>query len=356
MTIQENVPLAPLTTLQVGGAARYFAQAKREDEVLEAVDFAKTRALPLFVLGGGSNVVVADSGWPGLVLKVAIGGISSQTLPNATGALVPFTVGAGVNWDDFVAFAVTQNCAGIECLSGIPGSVGGTPVQNVGAYGQEVADTIESVRAFDTRENRAVVLPKPACGFRYRSSIFNRPNDASHRGRYIILQVNYRLKRGGTSIVEYLDLQRYFADKNTAPTLVNVREAVRQIRGSKGMLIVLGDNDSRSVGSFFKNPILSELQFQKVARRAQAQGLEIPTYPTLTTQYKVSAAWLVEHSGFGKGFRLGRAAISSKHALALINPGEAQASDIIELKAAIQQGVHNSWGIELEPEPVFVGF
>src|SRR5208337_2205646 len=152
---------------------------------------------PLFVLGGGSNLVVADSGWPGLVLKIATGGITTPTLQNATGNAVLFSVGAGVNWDDFVAQAVAQNCAGVECLSGIPGSVGGTPVQNVGAYGQEVADTIESVRALDTKENRIAVLPKPACGFRYRSSIFNRADGLGERGRYIILRVNYRLKRGG---------------------------------------------------------------------------------------------------------------------------------------------------------------
>lgn len=356
MTIQENVPLAPLTTLQVGGAARYFAQAKREDEVREAVDFAKTQQLPLFILGGGSNLVVADAGWPGLVLKIAIGGIGSPALQNATGNSVLFSVGAGVNWDDFVAFAVTQNCAGIECLSGIPGSVGGTPVQNVGAYGQEVADTIESVRALDTKEDRMVVLPKPVCGFRYRSSIFNRADNTGDRGRYIILQVNYRLKRGGAPSVKYADLQKYFAETKTTPSLAAVREAVRQIRRTKGMLIVPGDEDCRSAGSFFKNPVLSEPQFQDLAARAQSKGLEIPSYPALEAQHKISAAWLVEHSGFGKGFHPGRAAISSKHALALVNAGDAQASDIIQLKEAIQQGVQGAWGILLEPEPVFVGF
>ena len=186
MTIQENVPLTPLTTLQVGGAARYFAELKREEEVREAAQFAKTRDLPLFVLGGGSNLVVADSGWPGLVLRVAIGGITTPGSSDATSNSVLFSVGAGVNWDDFVAQAVVQNCAGVECLSGIPGSVGGTPVQNVGAYGQEVAGTIESVRALDLKQDRIVVLPKPACGFRYRTSIFN----STERGRYIILRVN----------------------------------------------------------------------------------------------------------------------------------------------------------------------
>src|ERR1700687_2740363 len=204
MTIQENVPLAPLTTLQVGGAARYFAELRREDDVREAVQFAKSRDLPLFVLGGGSNLVIADSGWPGLVLKIAIGGIASPRANHAPGNAVLFSVGAGVNWDDFVAQTVVQNCAGIECLSGIPGSVGGTPVQNVGAYGQEVADTIESVRALDLKEDRMVVLPKPACGFRYRTSIFN----STERGRYILLRVNYRLQRGGDPSLNVADLQK----------------------------------------------------------------------------------------------------------------------------------------------------
>jgi UDP-N-acetylmuramate dehydrogenase len=360
ITIQENVPLAPLTTLQVGGAARYFAELKREDEVREAVQFAKTRDLPLLVLGGGSNLVVADSGWPGLVLKVAIGGIAHPNTNDAPGNAVLFSVGAGVNWDDFVAQAVVQNCAGVECLSGIPGSVGGTPVQNVGAYGQEVADTIESVRALDLKQDRIVVLPKPACGFRYRSSIFN----STEHGRYIILRVNYRLKRGGAPSLKYADLQKHFAEssaersaeKKKQPSLAEVREAVRAIRRSKGMLIVPGDADCRSAGSFFKNPVVSEARFKDLVARAASKGLEIPSYPALDAQHKVSAAWLVEHSGFSKGYAVGNAGISHKHALALINRGEARASDIVGLKDAIQQGVQEAWGILLEPEPIFVGF
>ena len=169
MTIQENVPLAPLTTLQVGGPARYFAEAASEDDIHEAVDFARAKRLPLFVLGGGSNLLVADSGWPGLVLKIVTGGITQQEV----GGAVIFEVGAGVDWDEFVGRAVAENCAGVECLSGIPGSVGGTPVQNVGAYGQEVSETIESVRAFDLKQGKTVVLPSEACGFRYRAGIFN---------------------------------------------------------------------------------------------------------------------------------------------------------------------------------------
>jgi len=355
MTIQENVPLAPLTTLQVGGAARYFAELRREDEVQEAAQFAKTRDLPLFVLGGGSNLVVADSGWPGLVLRIAIGGIATPGISDATGNPVLFSVGAGVNWDDFVAQTIVQNCAGVECLSGIPGSVGGTPVQNVGAYGQEVAATIESVRAFDLKEDRIVLLPKPACGFRYRTSIFN----STERGRYIILRVNYRLKRGGAPSLKYADLQKHFAERlaeKKMPSLAETREAVREIRRSKGMLLIPGDEDCRSAGSFFKNPVLTEEQFRDLAERAESKGLEIPSYPALNAQRKVSAAWLVEHSGFSKGYAVGKAGISHKHALALINRGDAKASDIVGLKDAIQHGVHEAWGILLEPEPVFVGF
>src|ERR1700680_3107710 len=325
MTIQENVPLAPLTTLQVGGSARYFAELRREDDVREAAQFAKTRTLPLFVLGGGSNLVVADSGWPGLVLRVAIGGITTQTTDASANAVL-FSVGAGVNWDDLVAQAVVQNCAGVECLSGIPGSVGGTPVQNVGAYGQEVSDTIESVRALDLKQDRIVVLPKPACGFRYRTSIFN----TTERGRYIILRVNFRLKRGGAPSLKYADLQKHFAEhlaeKKTPPSLAETRAAVREIRRSKGMLIVPGDEDCRSAGSFFKNPVLSEAQFQDLAERARRGGLESPSYPALDAQRKVSAAWLVERSGFPKGYAAGAAGISPKHALALINRGGARAS------------------------------
>jgi UDP-N-acetylmuramate dehydrogenase len=350
MTIRENVALAPLTTLQVGGPARYFAEAHHEEEVREAVDFAKTRNLPLFVLGGGSNLVVSDSGWPGLVLRIAIGGLISESSGNA----VLFTVGAGYDWDGFVTQAVAQTCAGVECLSGIPGSVGGTPVQNVGAYGQEVAETIESVRALDTRTNegRIVTLPRPACGFRYRSSIFNN----EERGRYIILRVNYRLRRSDTPTLRYADLQKHFSDLRTPLSLSAVREAVLQIRRAKGMLLVPGDSDSRSAGSFFKNPVLTAAQFQDLATRATSKGLEIPSYPTLDTQHKVSAAWLVEHSGFAKGFRLGAAGISTKHALALINPGSALARDIVQLKDAIQQRVQSEWGVVLDAEPVFVGF
>jgi UDP-N-acetylmuramate dehydrogenase len=207
------------------------------------------------------------------------------------------------------------------------------------------------------KQDRIVVLPKPACGFRYRSSIFN----STERGRYIILRVNYRLKRGGAASLKYSDLQKHFAGKKPLPTLAETREAVREIRRSKGMLIVPGDDDCRSAGSFFKNPVLSEEQFKALATRAASKGLEIPSYPAPRlkdkyAQHKISAAWLVEHSGFSKGYAAGAAGISHKHALALINRGDAKASDIVGLKDEIQHGVQEAWGILLEPEPVFVGF
>ncbi len=356
MAIQEKVPLAPLTTLCVGGEARYFAEIRREDELSGALEFAKSGGLPIFILGGGSNLVVADSGWPGLVLKIAVGGIATPNLKEATGNSVLFTVGAGVSWDDFVAQAVVQNCAGVECLSGIPGSVGGTPVQNVGAYGQEVSETIESVRALDLSTGLVVHLPKPVCGFRYRGSIFN----TSQRGRYIILRVNFRLRRGGPASVKYADLQKYFSEKRTeearAPSLSDVREAVRDIRRSKGMLIVAGDEDCRSAGSFFKNPVLNEERLHELNQKAATKGLLVPSYPALESQHKVSAAWLVENSGFAKGYVSGRAGISRKHALALINLGDASAEDILHLKNEIQDAVKAQWGVTLEPEPVFLGF
>src|SRR6202166_1069894 len=351
MTIQENVPLAPLTTLQVGGSARYFAELRREDDVLEAAQFAKTRTLPLFVLGGGSNLVVADSGWPGLVLRVAIGGITTQTT-DASGNAVLFSVGAGVNWDDLVAQAVVQNCAGVECLSGIPGSVGGTPVQNVGAYGQEVAETIESVEVLDRKDGQVRELCREACGFTYRSSIFN----TTERGRFIILRVAYALTPGGEPRISYADLQRHFEGRETLPNLAETREAVRHIRALKGMLIVDGDPDCQSAGSFFKNPIISREQHEDLQKRAAAKGLKSPSYPALEKSKKVSAAWLVEHSGFARGYGDGHVGISSKHALAIVNRGEATADEVVALKEQIQQRVEEIWGVQLELEPVMVGF
>jgi UDP-N-acetylmuramate dehydrogenase len=348
MEIQENIALAPLTTLRVGGRARYFACAGSVEDVEAAVSFAEEKNLPLFVLGGGSNVLVSDNGWPGLVLQMGISGIGHTHEREK----IRLIVGAGEEWDPFVAFCVTRHLAGVECLSGIPGSVGATPVQNVGAYGQEVSQTIASVLVFDLRSKEVREMDAPECEFGYRSSIFN----TQERGRYIILRVTYELVRGAPPILRYADLQSYFAGRSEPPTLAEVREAVLKIRAGKGMLITPGDPDSRSAGSFFKNPLLTIAQFDELLRRARGRNLQVPSYPASSQQKKLSAAWLVENSGFAKGYIKGRAGISSKHALALVNRGDATATDITSLRDEIQQRVQQQWSIKLEPEPVLVGF
>jgi UDP-N-acetylmuramate dehydrogenase len=349
MLLQENVALAPLTTFRIGGPARFFVEANSISDVEKAVAFVRARNLPLFVLGGGSNLVIADAGWAGLVLKIGITGIDRQAKTDE--GKVIFEVGAGESWDRFVSHAVAAHCAGVECLSGIPGSVGGTPVQNVGAYGQEVSYTIDSVQAFDLKEGQVRELCNEACGFAYRSSIFN----TTGRGRFIILRATYALVPDGQPHMEYADLKRHFEGRETPPNLAETREAVRYIRARKGMLIMEGDPDCRSAGSFFKNPVLSEGQHDDLRKRAEAKNLTIPSYPALDRSKKVSAAWLVEHSGFSRGYVLGHAGISNKHALAIVNRGGATAAEVLALKDQIQQRVEELWGIRLEPEPVFVG-
>ena len=350
MLLQENILLAPLTTFRIGGPARFFVEAKSVPEVQQAVAVAHSKDLPLFVLGGGSNLVVADAGWPGLVLKIAIPGIEMRPGHNEEGKAL-FDVGAGESWDRFVSHAVMAHFAGVECLSGIPGSVGGTPVQNVGAYGQDVSETIDSVEVLDLKDGQVRELCREACGFTYRSSIFN----TTERGRFIILRVVYALTPGGAPRITYTDLKRHFEGRETAPNLAETREAVRHIRALKGMLLVAGDPDCQSAGSFFKNPVLTAEQHEDLRKRAIAKGFAVPSYPALEKSKKVSAAWLVEKSGFARGYELGHVGISSKHALAIVNRGGATAAEVIALKDQIQQRVEEIWGIHLDPEPVFVG-
>lgn len=345
--IQENVPLAPLTTLQVGGPARWFALAQNEGDVRSAVEFASEQKAPLFVLGGGSNLVIADSGFSGVVLKIALHGIEEHN----SGDKRTFHAAAGEDWDGFVAHAVAQDCAGIECLSGIPGTVGGTPVQNVGAYGQEVAETVTSIRVLDSTTGEVRDISPSDAGFTYRSSIFN----TAQRGRYIVLRVSYALTPGAPPKIEYADLKRHF-DGKAAPTLAETREAVRHIRMSKAMLLAPGDEDSRSAGSFFKNPIISPTEYARIAGIVAARGLKPPSYPAADGKVKIAAAWLVEQSGFEKGYTRGPAAISRRHALAIVNRGGATAADIVALKDEIQKRVFDTFGLQLQPEPVFVGF
>lgn len=346
---QENIPLAPLTTFQVGGPARYFVDAHSQHEIAEAVAFAAERKLPLFVLGGGSNLVISDRGWPGLVLKVSLAGVEFEGDKHK----MVFHAGAGENWDDLVALAVSKSCGGMECLSGIPGTVGGTPVQNVGAYGQEVAETITRVRVLQIATGETVDLANADCGFSYRSSIFN----TTHCGKYIVLEVSYLLHRDGGPRIEYADLKKFFATSDK-PTLQQVRDAVRSIRHSKAMLLVEGDEDCRSAGSFFKNPVVSPAEADRIQMVAEklVPTKPLPLYPAAGGQVKIAAAWLVEQSGFLKGYSLGPVGISRKHTLAIVNRGGATAKDIVALKGEIEKKVFDIWGVSLQPEPVFVGF
>jgi UDP-N-acetylmuramate dehydrogenase len=351
MNLRENIPLAPLTTFKVGGPARYFLEGRSEEEVIEGVLYARDRKLPLFVLGEGSNLVIADDGWSGLVIKIAIGGVKEQGERNTKRE---FEVGAGVEWDSFVAESVNANLAGIETLSGIPGTAGGTPVQNVGAYGQEVSETITSVRVLDLETLKVRELPNSECGFSYRTSIFN----STQRGRYVVLKVGFALTSRGEPRLAYADLKKYFEKqlaKDEVPTLQQTRDAVREIRRSKAMLIVPDDEDCRSAGSFFKNPLVELSKYEEVASAAADAGAP-PKFPAENGRVKIPAAWLVERAGFNKGYIQGRVGISKKHSLAIINRGGATAAEIMGLKNAVQRGVREKFGIELQPEPVFVGF
>lgn len=349
MLILENIPLAPFTTLGVGGPARYFCEAHSERDLCDAIVFARERDQQVFTMGGGSNLVIAENGFPGLVLKIVLLGIAQRGL---SGHRAQFDVCAGEDWDSFVAGTVQSRFAGLECLSGIPGSVGATPVQNVGAYGQEVRDTIMEVRALHVASLESVVLSNADCRFAYRGSRFN----TADRGDYIITSVSFCLVHGGKPKIVYGDLQNYFADHASEPTLAETREAVLEIRRRKAMVIVPGDPDSRSVGSFFKNPIIAEKQYVELAQRLSARSLQLPSYSVGDERRKIPAAWLVEQAGFHRGYTKGAAGISRRHTLALVNRGGATAAEIVALKDEIQSRVREEFGIELQTEPVFVGF
>jgi len=351
--IQQDVPLAPLTTLRIGGSARFFAEARAEDEMLEAFSFAEQRRLPIFILGGGSNALIADEGFPGLVIRLALKGVSWRN----EGDEVIVTAQAGEDWDELVVQCVERNLAGVECLSGIPGSVGGTPVQNVGAYGQEVSETIVSVRVFDRLDKSFVELSNAECKFSYRASIFN----TSARDRYVATAVTYALKPHAEPAIRYPDLKNYFSNASTKPSLGETREAVRTIRARKAMLITPDDPDCRSAGSFFKNPVITSESFSRIEAIARDQNLigaeeRVPNFTADDGKVKIPAAWLIERSGFQKGYCRGRVGISSKHTLAIINRGGATAREVTELMKEIQDRVAEKFSVSLSPEPVFVGF
>jgi UDP-N-acetylmuramate dehydrogenase len=343
LKIEENVSLAPLTTLKIGGAARFFVRAETESQVAEAFQFAEEHGFELFVLGGGSNVLIADKGFDGLVLQIALKGISEKE------SLI--TAQAGEDWDAFCGFCVENNLAGIECLSGIPGFVGGTPVQNVGAYGQEVSETIVSVRVFDRKSKQFLELTNADCKFAYRTSIFN----TTAKNRFIVLAVTYALKQNGEPKIVYKDLCEFFGEHK--PSLGETREAVCKIRAEKAMLVRQGGLDSNSAGSFFKNPIVTNDKFAEIVEIAKSYGIEsVSSFKTDENAVKIPAAWLIEQSGFHKGYLKGNAGLSTKHTLAVTNRGNASAKDILVLKNEIQLKVKEKFGVELNPEPVFVGF
>jgi UDP-N-acetylmuramate dehydrogenase len=351
LQILESVSLAPYTTLQIGGPARFFCEVTSEAELLEALAFAHQRSLKIFVLGGGSNLLVEDGGFDGLVIHIDL---RTPMRSYSAGNDLDVTVAAGTDWNAFVLSICEQRISGVECLAGIPGTVGGTPVQNVGAYGQEVAETIREVRVLDLESLAFATLSREACGFSYRGSIFN----TTHRNRYIVTQVSFRFDRSATPRLTYADLARHFAGQIAAgqvPTPIDVYHAVREIRHGKGMLIVEGEVDCRSAGSFFKNPIVPGSTLNGIAANLSLAPGEIPHWPGGSGLIKLPAAWLLERAGFTKGFALGRAGISSRHTLALINRGGATAADITALRDLIQREVRSRFGIALEQEPVQLG-
>ena len=344
MQLEENVPLGPLTTIGIGGPARFFIRAQSVDDIQAARALAGERSLPLFILGGGSTLLISDEGFDGLVVQVDLRGITVESEDEF--AMVK--AAAGEPWDSFVAFAVERGLAGIECLSGIPGSCGATPIQNVGAYGQDVSETIARVEVYDRAMGRVAWLTAEECRFGYRSSLFKN----HERERYVVLSVTFRLRRDGCATIRYPELQKY-ADEHGISTsdLPAIREAVIAIRKRKGMVLDPNDADTRSDGSFFMNPVITAHEYEQFARRAP----DAPHFPA-GDDIKLSAAWLIEHAGFTKGYRHGNVGLSTKHTLALVNRGAGTAREVIELVAMIQQAVREKFGIAIHPEPNFIGF
>ncbi|PFG17036.1 UDP-N-acetylmuramate dehydrogenase [Propionicimonas paludicola] len=336
--------LAAHTTFRIGGPAGRWLAPTSEAELIEAVAQVDAAGEPLLILGGGSNVLISDDGFTGTVVHTgALRGWQIEDLAACAGAFV--NVAAGEPWDDFVQAAIEHEWVGIEALSGIPGLTGSTPIQNVGAYGQEVAQTIARVRVYDRAEHRVVTRGVAECHFGYRSSLFKAiPN------RFVVLSVSFQFRLGGLSApIRYAELARRLgvAEGERAP-LGQVREAVLALRKGKGMVCDPEDPDSWSAGSFFTNPLLTPEQADRLPAEA-------PRFPQPDGRVKTSAAWLIEHAGFGKGFAVGAARVSTKHSLALVNPGTATATDVLTLAATIREGVATRYGVLLSTEPVLVG-
>lgn len=366
--VRENEPLARHTTLELGGPARYFAEAADERTLVDCVRWARERGVPLEVIGGGSNLVVADAGFDGLVVKIALRGISmDRTLPSdePTGTTAVVSAAAGEPFDSVVKTIVTGGLAGLECLSGIPGLVGATPVQNVGAYGQEIADTIRTVRVLDRSTLRIEMFSPEACRFSYRDSLFKRDRD-----RYIVLAVDFTLAVGGACapLHEQLRQRLYLAPDTQAERTssgrvgpAQVREAVLALRRTKSMVLDPEDPNHRSVGSFFVNPVVSPTLAAQVFALAVARGVstraeDVPRFPGPRGQLKLSAAWLIERAGIRPGLESGRVGVSTNHVLALVNNGGGSSAELVALAVHVRTVVQETFGVSLEPEPAFLGF
>ena len=343
----ENIPLSPYTTIGLGGNARYFSTCTSTEQLREGLRTAKERNLPIFILGGGSNVIIADAGCDGVVLHVATHGVTRKV----TGGTVEVSVESGEPWDEVVRQCVELGDAGLECLSGIPGSTGATPLQNVGAYGQAVSQTITRVDAIDTATLQDVQFSPAECLFGYRTSRFKH-HDA---GKFVITAVTFQLQHGGMPSIAYPELRKHLAETVNldalvpgAPALSAVRNAVLALRRKKSMVADPSDPNARSVGSFFTNPIIPQEFFVEL----RAKWPEIPGFP-VGGGVKIPAAWLVECAGFHKGYRMGGAAVSDHHALALVNRGTTS-TEILSLAKRIEDEVHSRFGVTLEREPVIL--
>jgi UDP-N-acetylmuramate dehydrogenase len=352
--IQQDVALAPLTTLGVGGGARFFLDAASEEQVHAGLEWAYKRGVAVTLLGGGSNVLVSDRGVDGLVVRVRVRGLEERETADGSGRVI-CDVGAGEELDRVVVHAIESDYAGLECLSGIPGYVGATPIQNVGAYGQEIGDTVIAVRAMARGTRQVRVFDNAACRFSYRHSIFK----GDERDRYVVLGVSLALTPGGVPRVHYPEIQRELALRGGDPnSLADVRSVVLAVRRSKSMVIDSADPNRNSAGSFFVNPIVNAGEADEIEQRARAAAFEaqaMPRYP-VGDKVKLSAAWLIERAGFVKGTTDGAVGISTRHALAVVNRGGATASDVHAFARKVRQAVFEAFGVALSAEPVLIGF
>jgi UDP-N-acetylmuramate dehydrogenase len=345
--MQENVPLAALTTFAVGGPARYFIEISSENDAVSALDFARERGLEHLVLGGGSNILISDAGFPGLVVLNRIKGLSVEE----QGDTVLVTVGGGEDWQDFTDLCVKREWQGVECLAGIPGTVGASPIQNVGAYGQEVSQVISRVRCLETSTGKAVTFGSEDCAFRYRESIFN----TRETGKYLVLSVTFNLLRGGVPVVKYRELEERLSGIHS-PTLTDVRDAVIAIRAGKGVLIRTGYESFKCAGSFFKNPIVTSAQFEQIHSIVAGKGSSTWAWPLPNGLVKISAAFLIQCAGFDRGYCKGKVGISPYHTLILINGDWASAREIVDFAGEVQWCVLDRFGVFLHPEPRLIGF